>query len=314
MAPLALCWLGCALIQGFVAVSYPYQFLALWWLGVVVVTLASCQWKTLTDALENPLGTLALAGAASACLVMAALALPWNAWSEKRAEQADIFRGIERFTSPGQVVWEGAGYAFGREPASVYWFTPTLVTGLERAGVLNAFDVGRLAATPPHLVIMDGRFSPAVDASGQEARAFLFRNYLPISPYLDLWLPAAVGRVSPQSQSLVLRPLLPGSYRLVAFPQLPAMSPWFAAGPLTEIQEARLLPKSFPVEGLTFETAAKWRRDGEGVLLELGEGQTVEVRLKGEGSLVVALAPVGVGNVYYPAWGGRAAGGAGGQS
>ncbi len=307
--PLALVWLGCAAASSLVAATFGYQFLALWWLGGLLVALAVNRWALLSQALERPLAAGVALLVVLACLGVAAAGQPWKEWGTARDRQVWLLEEVAARTRPGQVVWEGSGCAFGRKPASTYWFTPTLVTALEKRGLLSVFDPARLRAEPPALVLMDGRFSPALDAAPAEVRAFLYAHYLPVTRRLDLWAPAAVKLLQPSSPPLEFAPPLPGQYRLAVLPLEPDEAPWFASGTLDEIRSARPIPSLPEPPGLVLATSAKaGTNEGGGPTYEFRRGDWVRASWLGSHPAILLLVPTGYDFVYVPVWGAEAKG------
>jgi hypothetical protein len=216
-----------------------------------------------------------------------------------------IMEEVDRRTTKDEVVWDGVGYALRREPAYRYWFLPTGVRLLVRAGKLPAYSARELATNPPAAILYGLRVQPWLDEFPDTA-AWSFRHYVPL--YRDLWIPGLGSRIEPRPMKVAWLAPKAGRYEIFAS-ELLARHPW-----LTRPQEY-LLMQGTTLEGMQIplrslppmsDDAFQWTVDGQPIapgtrILTLRKGSRVELVVDSPVAAGVLVVPEGTDTLCLPA-------------
>lgn len=212
--------------------------------------------------------------------------------------QERVMRDIEVHTRPGEAVFDGIGYALRRPSAYRYWFFPSAVLVMARAGKIEPYDLPQFLASPPAAVVHSLRLHYWF-LQHPRLGAYVLRHYLPI--HRNLWLPGLTAAVGPHDRRALWIVPKTGRYDVHASAIL-ARHPWitrpvdygFMEGPELEIPLNRLPP--LPEETL------QWRVDGaavSGKTLSLKRGSRVELDYRGNVPAGVVVVPAGTTSLCW---------------
>ena len=206
--------------------------------------------------------------------------------------QDQIMREADARTRPGEAVFDGVGYALRRPSVYRYWFLPSAVRLMSKAGKIESYDLTELLAAPPAAIVYTLRAHYWFLEHPQLAK-YVFRHYVPI--YRNLWLPGLTAAVGPDDRRATWIVPRTGRYDIHASALL-ARHPWIIRpvdyglmeGSDLEIPLHRLPP--LPTETL------QWRVDGarvNGRTLALKQGSRVELDYRGSEPAGVLVVPAG---------------------
>jgi len=214
------------------------------------------------------------------------------------AQQNSLMLEVERRTTRNDLVWDAVGYAIDRRPACHYWFLPTGVRMLAKAGLLPAYGVGDLRSHPPAAIIFTKGLA-AWFSDFPDMLPFLRRNYIPRQR--DLWIPAMSAVVSGQSPSREWVVLVSGTYHAYAIESL-AMHPWFR-DPLPGFRfDSDARPLATPLNQLpqAAPSSIQWLVNGEvmGPQMKLRRGDRVRVESRYTSPVGVVIVPAEVTKIF----------------
>lgn len=196
-----------------------------------------------------------------------------------RAYQDVIMREAHRQTAPDAPVWGGAAWVRDRRPAYRYWFLPSLVMGLEKAGYFEPYRLEQVLADPPGAVIGDYYVSHWL-ATRDSLRQHFTTHYLPL--WRSLWIPAPNALLLPQRPAASWRVPADGVYRLYASRAL-ARHPWFFRPLLvTQVHTAAAQRLEVRTASIANDAAVEWRVNGAvvaGPSVRLRKHDRIEARL-----------------------------------
>jgi hypothetical protein len=109
-------------------------------------------------------------------------------FGEAMEYQDAVMTTADRLTSPGETVFDGAGYALRRRPAYRYWFLTTGVRFLAVRGVIKPY----LMIPPPAAIIYDYRLALYLREFPLAAQ-YATTHYVPV--YRNLWVPGMTAIV-----------------------------------------------------------------------------------------------------------------------
>ncbi len=281
----ALIAVASIVVVALMEVQYDYHFQTTW---LLLVPLAALAIERLQQRWRN-----VLAGVAAVALAVFVLQIA-PAYAVEIEYQDAVMNAADRYTTPGERVFDGAGYALKREPAYRYWFLTTGVRMLAESGALEAYDI---AGNPPAAVIADYRLRLYLESFPELARS-VTQHYVPL--YRNLWLPGMTARLTRPSRVAWVAPRA-GAYDVWASEAL-ATHPWLTnplqyasiQGPLAPryVIPLQHLP---PLPG----DALQWRVDGveqpRGIrTLALRKGARVELVTAHARAAGVLLVPHGI--------------------
>jgi hypothetical protein len=211
-----------------------------------------------------------------------------------------VMKEIERRTGPGDVVWDGIGYALRRKPAYRYWFLPAGVRLMAKEGLIEPYDLPQLAANPPAAIVYNHRIHLWLLAFPRLQR-YVVHHYVPL--YRNLWIPGMSGIVQ-GGATLRWRVVADGDYAIWSS-ELLLSHPWLGRpldyailnGPAAaemEIPLERLPPLA--------AGALEWRVDGQSLpsgvrAIRLRKGALLEVVSASPGAAGVLVVPRGVNTI-----------------
>jgi len=209
---MALIALASIVTVALMEVQYDYHFQTTWLLLVPLAAIAiermHARWRNVTAAV-----------AAVALAVFVLQLAP--AFAVETEYQDAVMKGAHRYTSPGERVLDGAGYALHREPAYRYWFLTTGVRMLAESGAIDAYDARDIASNPPAAIVADYRLRLYLESFPDVAR-YATQHYLPV--YRNLWIPGMTARMDRPSRVVWIAPRA-GAYDVWASEAL-ATHPW----------------------------------------------------------------------------------------
>jgi len=226
-------------------------------------------------------------------VVLAGLAINASRLSFTRIQYQDlVMRELEARTHPDETVFDGVGYALRRSSPYRYWFLPSAVRFMSKAGNIEPYDLPQFLARPPAVVVYTMRVHYWF-LEYPRLGAYVFRHYLPI--YRNLWVPGLTAAVGPDDRRAVWIVPKTGRYDIHASTLL-ARHPWimrpvdygFMEGPDLEIPLDRLPPLE--------EESLQWRVDGvsvSGKTLALKQGSRVQLDYRGTEPAGVLVVPAG---------------------
>jgi hypothetical protein len=138
------------------------------------------------------------------------------------AYQNTIMNEVDARTRPGDLVWDGVGWALRREPAYRFWFLPDLTRQLVYNRHAERYRVEDFVRRPPAAVIGDHNALVWLGMQ-RDLQRVLVRHYIPL--WRNLWIPAPNVVLQP-GQTIDWVVPVDGDYRLFASAAL-AHHPWF---------------------------------------------------------------------------------------
>lgn len=275
---LALVWAAAMIVVTLPGVQYDYHLQSVWLLMVPLAAVA----------LERFAPRVAHVPLITGAIVVVSLVLAGVRWvatppGGALAYQNRIMIEVERFVPTDGRVWDGAGYALRRESAYRYWFLPSGVRFMAKAGMIEPYDIAR---RPPDAIVHNYRTQNWMVAF-QDVGRFAVSHYVPL--YRNLWIPG-YSILIPESGLLYSWTVVKdGSYDIRASTLL-AKHPWFSR-PLryTLIEGPAAQEMEIPLERLPrdVEHRLHWRVDG--VLVPAG-ARTLTLR---KGAFLEMLAEPG---------------------
>lgn len=269
------------------AVQYDYHLQTTW---LLLVPFVACAYASLAKRWKQVAFAVALTGA----IVSVVQVLP--EFGAKLRYQDEVMRAVDRFTTAGDTVLDGAGHALRREPAYRYWFLTTGVRFLAARGSIEPFDLEAARRNQPAAVIYDYRLAIYLEQFPQ-LRDYLFRHYVPL--YRNLWI-AGLSATTKQGASR-LRWTAPrdGDYQLIVSESL-ARHPWFtqpvayahARGPVAP-RLAIPLRQLLPFDG-ALRVLVDGRPHAAGDVLTVRKGATVAIEVTSNAPAGVVLVPAGL--------------------
>lgn len=109
-------------------------------------------------------------------------------FGEAMEYQDAVMTSADRLTSPGETVFDGAGYALRRKPAYRYWFLTTGVRFLAARGLIEPYRM----TPPPAAIIYDYRLALYLREFPLAAE-YATKHYVPV--YRNLWVPGMTAIV-----------------------------------------------------------------------------------------------------------------------
>ena len=231
---------------------------------------------------------LALAIAAVALLInLLPLASP--SFGMPMRYQDYVMREVDRRTKPGDVVFEGTGYALRRQPAYRYWFMPFGLRFLAAEGKVVPYDI---TTNPPAAIIYNLRMLRWFEIFPRTA-AYAVRHYVPLTR--DLWLPGMTVALNPGAEYRWTVPVA-GRYTIWASEPL-VRHPWLSK-PLDFARLKGPAATGYAIVLPQLPTArVEWRVDGVRVphqTVRLRKGAVVDVVSGDDRPIGVLLVPAGV--------------------
>lgn len=288
--------LALVVIQLAVAASFAepfsYQHETLWWLLVPLVALA---WPVdRSRSLSICFALVVLAGT-----LARQVRVPWAFLSACQERQRQALAEVQAHAAPGDVVWDGAGYSFGRKPAYRYWFLTTLVPVLARSSFIPKFGLDAFQTAAPAVVVVDPRIAFYARSVAPDLAAFLPRHYMPVDP--AVWIPALSARLEPGA-SFSWSPTRSGRYRVRLAPRLAAgfwfenpldLPMAFTVKPEEIRMDVRSLPPVLPEHAIELTRGGVPVELGPDGSLELAAGVPLTARNGGDRVQALVVTPVG---------------------
>jgi len=276
---------------------YSYHFQTLLLLSVLLV-------PAVVPAGSEKRARAAVAAVAALALAAGITNLVQRNFGARLAYQDRIMTEVAELVPPGNVVWDGAGFALRRPSVrSDLWFLPQIVRTLSREGRIPPFGVAEIAADPPAAIVFSGRMYYWFAEHG-ELGEWTYHHY---APYLQhLWLPMPNTLLTPGSGSRSWTVAATGTYRVVASPRL-ATHPWFRTpGRVGLATGPHIGQLALPLAAVAGEAPSglEWSIDGgEEIVgpgfLSLRRGQRVGVRWEGlPRAAGLFLVPAGVDELF----------------
>ena len=259
-------------------VYYPYHF-QIAYLFIAVMAALFLE-RMFGDERRAPVARLVAIAVAIAALLLDLAFIVRPASHATMRHQDVVMKEVDRRTKPGDVVWDGVGYALRRKPAYRYWFLPAGVRLMAKEGLLEPYDLPQLRANPPAAIVYNHRIHLWLLAFPRLQRDVV-HHYLPL--YRNLWIPGMSGVVQ-RGTRLQWRAVAEGEYELWSS-ELLTRHPWLERpldyaimnGPdsaAMEIPLERLPPLA--------TGALQWRVDGQPLppgarVVHLKQGSVLEV-------------------------------------
>lgn len=276
---------------GLMEVQYDYHFQIAYLLMLPLATLALAR---LQRPLWRALVPVVAIGATAIAIVQSA-----PGFGDALRYQDAVITSADRLTSPGETVFDGAGFALRREPAYRYWFLTTGVRMMAAQGLIDPYDRGDIAAQPPGAIIYDYRLGLYLQSFPDVAR-YATTHYVPV--YRNLWVPGMSAIVG--TGSFPWTAPRAGEYEIWVSEAL-AAHPWMIK-PLeyASIEGPLATQYAIPLQRLprASDDAFAWRVDGvpqpKGTrMLTVRRGSKVELVSTAQRRTGILLVPRGIGTL-----------------
>jgi hypothetical protein len=142
---------------------------------------------------------------------------------EAMRQQDLIMREVDRYTRSDDKVWDGVGFALHRPPAYRYWFLPSAVRLMAKAGFIEPYDANHLRDDPPAAIIYNYRMRLWFQTFPETASVAM-THYVPL--YRNLWVPGLSASMIPGRDAQWVVPRA-GRYRIYESEVL-LKHPWFS--------------------------------------------------------------------------------------